>query len=71
MVVRNTNENKEVKVQFDFCVGADGSYSVVRRQLMRVIRYVIVRFMKSINLSQHLWLVWIMNKRTLPMNTWN
>jgi kynurenine 3-monooxygenase len=25
---------------FDFCVGADGSYSNVRRQLMRVVRYV-------------------------------
>ncbi|KZT44056.1 FAD/NAD(P)-binding domain-containing protein [Sistotremastrum suecicum HHB10207 ss-3] len=27
-----------VQVPFDFCVGADGSYSNVRRQLMRVIR---------------------------------
>ncbi|KAJ7285941.1 FAD/NAD-P-binding domain-containing protein [Mycena rebaudengoi] len=25
-------------VEFDFCVGADGSYSVVRRQMMKVVR---------------------------------
>jgi kynurenine 3-monooxygenase len=31
----------EVEVDFDFCVGADGSYSNVRRQLMRVVRYAI------------------------------
>jgi len=31
----------EVQVKFDLCVGADGSYSVVRRQLMRVLRYAI------------------------------
>ncbi|EJD05820.1 FAD/NAD-binding domain-containing protein [Fomitiporia mediterranea MF3/22] len=30
--------NKEVTVPFDFCVGADGSYSNVRRQLMRCVR---------------------------------
>jgi kynurenine 3-monooxygenase len=24
---------------FDLCIGADGSYSVVRRQLMRVVRW--------------------------------
>ncbi|EKM55546.1 uncharacterized protein PHACADRAFT_94208 [Phanerochaete carnosa HHB-10118-sp] len=28
----------EVKVPFDLCIGADGSYSIVRRQLMRVVR---------------------------------
>jgi 2-polyprenyl-6-methoxyphenol hydroxylase-like FAD-dependent oxidoreductase len=27
-------------VRFDLCVGADGSYSNVRRQMMRVVRYV-------------------------------
>jgi kynurenine 3-monooxygenase len=27
-------------VGFDFCVGADGSYSVVRRQMMKVVRHV-------------------------------
>jgi len=31
----------EVEVDFDFCVGADGSHSNVRRQLMRVVRYAI------------------------------
>jgi kynurenine 3-monooxygenase len=40
MLVRDLNENKDIGVDFDFCVGADGSYSVVRRQLMRVVRCV-------------------------------
>jgi len=31
----------EVDVDFDFCVGADGSHSNMRRQLMRVVRYAI------------------------------
>ncbi|KAI5122069.1 hypothetical protein M0805_006052 [Coniferiporia weirii] len=31
-------QNKHVQVPFDFCVGADGSYSNVRRQLMRSVR---------------------------------
>lgn len=30
----------DVKTDFSFCVGADGTYSVVRRQLMRVVRCV-------------------------------
>ena len=34
----------EVEVNFDFCVGADGSHSNVRRQLMRVLRYAISHF---------------------------
>ena len=36
--VHDGQENKDLTVSFDFCVGADGSYSVVRRQLMRVVR---------------------------------
>jgi kynurenine 3-monooxygenase len=31
-------EQMEKKISFDFCVGADGSHSNVRRQLMRVVR---------------------------------
>ena len=38
MSVRN-DAVPELQVKFDFCIGADGSYSVVRRQLMRVVRY--------------------------------
>lgn len=38
MLVHDSNESKDIRVAFDFCIGADGSYSVVRRQLMRVIR---------------------------------
>ena len=30
------------QIKFDLCIGADGSYSVVRRQLMRVTRCVCV-----------------------------
>ena len=41
MSVRNVDAGKDISVLFDFCVGADGSYSIVRRQLMRVVRYVV------------------------------
>lgn len=30
--------NQESSINFDFCVGADGSYSTIRRQMMRVVR---------------------------------
>ncbi|TBU50901.1 FAD/NAD(P)-binding domain-containing protein [Dichomitus squalens] len=38
MSVRDVQGAKDATVPFDFCVGADGSYSIVRRQLMRVVR---------------------------------
>lgn len=38
MAVRDSDTGKEIEVPFDFCVGADGSYSIIRRQLMRVVR---------------------------------
>ncbi|TFK29851.1 FAD/NAD-binding domain-containing protein [Coprinopsis marcescibilis] len=38
LTVRDTIANQEVRRPFDFCVGADGSYSIVRRQMMRVLR---------------------------------
>ncbi|KZT67708.1 FAD/NAD(P)-binding domain-containing protein [Daedalea quercina L-15889] len=38
MVVRSSTDNENTEVPFDFCVGADGAYSIVRRQLMRVVR---------------------------------
>jgi kynurenine 3-monooxygenase len=28
----------EASVEFDLCIGADGSYSLIRRQMMRVVR---------------------------------
>lgn len=43
MAVRDSDTGKEIEVPFDFCVGADGSYSIIRRQLMRVVRYVYLR----------------------------
>ncbi|KII88613.1 hypothetical protein PLICRDRAFT_54441 [Plicaturopsis crispa FD-325 SS-3] len=38
MVVRDLTTQKDVQVPFGFCIGADGSYSVIRRQMMRVVR---------------------------------
>ena len=38
MNLRDVEGGKDVNVSFDFCVGADGSYSIIRRQLMRVVR---------------------------------
>jgi kynurenine 3-monooxygenase len=38
MTIRDIDGNKEISIDFDFCIGADGSYSIIRRQLMRVIR---------------------------------
>ncbi|KAG9318800.1 hypothetical protein JVU11DRAFT_901 [Chiua virens] len=38
MVIRDTNFNADVRATFHLCIGADGSYSIVRRQLMRVVR---------------------------------
>ncbi|KDQ60731.1 hypothetical protein JAAARDRAFT_31708 [Jaapia argillacea MUCL 33604] len=38
MTVRDAGSAQDIHVDFDFCVGADGSYSVIRRQLMRVVR---------------------------------
>ena len=41
MSVQDLDLRRDVQVPFDFCVGADGSYSIVRRQLMRVVRWVL------------------------------
>lgn len=38
MVVHKIDTTEDIHVNFDLCVGTDGSYSVVRRQLMRVVR---------------------------------
>ncbi|KAF8163218.1 FAD/NAD(P)-binding domain-containing protein [Crassisporium funariophilum] len=38
MVIRDVGSDKELSVDFDLCIGADGSYSIIRRQLMRVVR---------------------------------
>ncbi|EIW60002.1 FAD/NAD-P-binding domain-containing protein [Trametes versicolor FP-101664 SS1] len=38
MKLQDVEAARDVDVSFDFCVGADGSYSIVRRQLMRVVR---------------------------------
>lgn len=38
IIVHDSYSNADLSVNFDLCVGADGSYSVVRRQMMRVVR---------------------------------
>ncbi|KIY50944.1 FAD/NAD(P)-binding domain-containing protein [Fistulina hepatica ATCC 64428] len=38
MSVCDQDTNTNLTVHFDLCIGADGSYSVVRRQLMRFVR---------------------------------
>ncbi|KAH7923500.1 FAD/NAD(P)-binding domain-containing protein [Leucogyrophana mollusca] len=38
MVLRDSDSDTDVRIDFHFCIGADGSYSVIRRQLMRVVR---------------------------------
>lgn len=41
MIFYAEDKGKDVTVSFDFCIGADGSYSNVRRQMMRVMRCVL------------------------------
>lgn len=40
MTVRDDVNSADLNIKFDLCIGADGSYSVVRRQMMRVLRSV-------------------------------
>jgi kynurenine 3-monooxygenase len=41
ITIQDTTSGHTSRVDFDFLIGADGSYSVTRRQLMRVVRQVI------------------------------
>ncbi|KAH6918674.1 kmo protein [Coprinopsis sp. MPI-PUGE-AT-0042] len=38
LTVQDIASGKEVLFDFDLCIGTDGSYSVIRRQMMRVVR---------------------------------
>ncbi|KAF9246191.1 hypothetical protein BU15DRAFT_84987 [Melanogaster broomeanus] len=38
MIIRDISSGTEVRAVFHLCIGADGSYSNIRRQLMRVVR---------------------------------
>ncbi|KAF8636532.1 hypothetical protein AX17_003345 [Amanita inopinata Kibby_2008] len=38
ITLRNLDADQEFTAKFDLCIGADGSYSIIRRQLMRVVR---------------------------------
>lgn len=44
MVARNEDNSVDIDVDFNLCIGADGSFSVVRRQMMRVVRSVTWNF---------------------------
>lgn len=77
MVVRKSHSDQNIHVDFDLCIGADGSYSVIRRQLMRVVRsaliyiYILGVYADS---SQHILhishaLEWISNRNISHMST--
>ncbi|KAG2158353.1 FAD/NAD(P)-binding domain-containing protein [Suillus bovinus] len=38
LFLQDDNSGTDVRANFDLCIGADGSYSIIRRQLMRVVR---------------------------------
>lgn len=38
ITLQDLESNNHFSTGFDFCIGADGSYSVIRRQMMRVVR---------------------------------
>jgi 2-polyprenyl-6-methoxyphenol hydroxylase-like FAD-dependent oxidoreductase len=64
---------KEIQRGFDLCIGADGSYSIVRRQLMRVVRWVPLpiseRCVMTKNVSSSV--AWIFSKNISLMNILN
>lgn len=47
MTVLDVPSGAPRSVEFDFCVGADGSYSVIRRQMMKVVRHVQKCFLRD------------------------
>ena len=51
--VRDVQGARDLDLPFDFCVGADGSYSIVRRQLMRAVRCVCP--ISSLDIPNPLW----------------
>lgn len=44
LTLRDVEKGEDLSVSFDFCVGADGSYSIVRRQMMKVVRFALFRY---------------------------
>ena len=53
MNVHDVVADRTKEVEFDLCIGADGSHSVVRRQLMRVTRYVLwIPYAVALSLSR-------------------
>jgi len=52
--VRDVPADTTKQVEFDLCVGADGSHSFVRRQMMRVTRYVLWNPYVALSSTHHL-----------------
>lgn len=69
MNVRDVVGEKDLTVAFDFCVGADGSHSVIRRQMMRVTRFVSPGSQAPHRLTAVSG--WITNRSIFHMSTWN
>jgi kynurenine 3-monooxygenase len=38
ILAQDIEAGKDVDISFDLCIGADGSYSIVRRQMMKAVR---------------------------------
>lgn len=51
LTFQDTAVHRDVHVSFDLCIGADGCYSTVRRQLMRMTRCAPVLSVKIMGLS--------------------
>jgi 2-polyprenyl-6-methoxyphenol hydroxylase-like FAD-dependent oxidoreductase len=50
--VRDLDANRDFSANFDLCIGADGSYSIIRRQMMRVVKWVTFKYFGT-NLDVH------------------
>lgn len=61
---------ERIEATFDLCIGADGSYSNVRRQLMRVVSYVARNFrrhLRPLRLIAYPMSVWTISRNTSRM----
>ena len=61
MNVYDLTAGRSKQVEFDLCIGADGSHSFVRRQIMRVTRYVFSILYCHPSSSSPWWTVWMLN----------
>ena len=68
--VLDVSTGEQLERGFDLCIGADGSFSIVRRQLMRVVRWV-PHLLRSALCSDYASLAWIFIKNIFLTNTLN